>query len=125
MRFFLASLAAFSLDLALALILRETMGLSVAVSAAISFITVAGATYFVHEHWTFRRDGSRNSAGRLTRNLAANGVAFSIRVGLIAIIEAIHQPESTLLAAAYIATGAAASLTVNYLLNRFWVFSGK
>lgn len=125
MRFFLASLAAFTLDLALALVLREAFGLSVTLSAAISFVTVAGATYFVHEYWTFARSESRTSAGRLTRNLISNGVAFTTRISLIAIIETIHQPESTLLAAAYVAAGAAASLTVNYLLNRFWVFSGK
>jgi putative flippase GtrA len=125
MRFLAVSVGAFTLDLLLALLLRETFHMPVSVSAAISFIVIGLGVYFLHEHWTFQRSESRTSAGRLVRNLVANGAALTTRISLIAVLEWIQNPTTPLAAAIYISTGAAASLTVNYILNRFWVFSGK
>ena len=123
-RYFVAAAGMFLADLVLAMTLREGVGLPVWLAAAISFAAVGAGGYFVHEHWTFRRAGSRASAGRFTRNIAALLAAFSTRVGVIAAMEAVHDPGATL-AAAYVGIGAAASLTVNFLLNRFWVFRKK
>lgn len=120
-RYLIASVGAFTLDLLLAMILREAAGLPVWLAAGISFIVVGVGAYFVHEHWTFRRAESRASAGRFARNMAALAVAFTARVSVIAILEAIHRPEA-LLAAIYIIIGAGISLTLNFLLNRFWIF---
>lgn len=124
-RFLVASIGAFAADLTLALLLREVFHLSVTLSAAISFIVVWFSAYFVHEYWTFKRAGSRASAGRLTRNLVANGAALTTRVIVVFALETIHSPDSTVLAAFYVIAGAGCSLTVNYILNRFWVFSRK
>jgi putative flippase GtrA len=120
-RYVIVAIVAFVVDLGLAMALREGAGLPVWLAAAISFIIVGVATYFVHEHWTFRRAESRTSSRRFARNMTASMAAFTTRVGIIATMEAVHNPEA-LLAAVYIGVGAAASLTVNYLLNRFWVF---
>jgi len=121
-RYLIAAFGAFTLDLVLAMILREALGLPVWLAAGISFIVVGVGAYFVHEHWTFRRAESRASAGRFVRNMAALAAAFTARIGVIAAMEAIYDPE-TLLAAVYIVIGAGVSLTVNFLLNRFWVFT--
>lgn len=121
-RYLIVAVGAFLLDLLLAMLLREAGGLPVWLAAGVSFIVVGVGAYFVHEHWTFRRAESRTSAGRFARNMAALAAAFAARVSLIAAMEAIHDPEA-LLAAAYIVVGAGVSLTVNFLLNRFWVFS--
>jgi putative flippase GtrA len=123
-RYLVVAIGAFLVDLALALSLREGLGLPVWLAAAISFVVVGAAAYFVHEHWTFRRAESRTSAGRFVRNMIALLAAFSTRVGLIAAMEAVHDPEA-LLAAVYIGAGAVASLSVNFLLNRFWVFQSR
>jgi putative flippase GtrA len=123
-RYMIVAVVAFLTDLALAMILREGLGLPVWLAAAISFIVVGAAAYFVHEHWTFRHAESRTSASRFARNMAALLAAFLTRVCLIAAMEAVHDPEA-LLAAVYIGIGAVASLTVNFLLNRFWVFQRK
>ena len=120
-RYFIAAVGAFMLDLLLAMILREAAGLAVWLAAGISFVVVGVGAYFVHEHWTFRRTESRASAGRFSRNMAALAAAFTARVSVIAIMEMIHRPEA-LLAAVYIIVGAGVSLTLNFLLNRFWVF---
>ncbi len=124
-RFLVTSIGAFAADLTLALLLREVFYPSVTLSAAISFIVVWFTAYFVHEYWTFKRAESRASAGRLTRNLVANGAALTTRVIVIFALEAIHAPEATFIAACYVIAGAGCSLTVNYVLNRFWVFNRK
>lgn len=121
-RYLVASAGALAVDLVIALFLREVFGLAVSVAAAISFVVVGFGAYFVHEHWTFRRAGSRTSPGRLARNIAASLAALATRVALIAIMEAIYDP-GVLMAAVYIIIGAGASMTVNFLLNRFWVFA--
>ena len=123
-RYLVAAVGAFTLDLVLAMILREALGLPVWLAAGISFIVVGVGAYFVHEHWTFKRAESRASAGRFVRNMAALAAAFTARIGVIAAMEAIYDPE-TLLAAVYIVIGAGVSLTVNFLLNRFWVFTAS
>lgn len=124
-RFFIVSVGAFLTDIALALTLRELFGLSVTLSAAIGFVTAWIGSYLGHEYWTFRGEGGGASAGRLARNLASNGAALATRLAVIFTLEAIHAPEATWLAGAYILVGAGCSFTVNYLLNRFWVFSGR
>lgn len=123
-RFAVVSVAAFAVDLALALTLRDAFGLAVSQAAALSFVLLAFATYFIHEHWTFRREGSRSSARRMARNVAANMTALTARVAVIAALEALHDPGMAL-AAAYIVVGGGASLGVNFLLNRFWVFAAR
>lgn len=121
LRYLVAVIGAFALDLLLAMILREAAGLPVWLAAGTSFIIVGVSAYFVHEHWTFKRPESHASAGRFARNMAALAAAFLARVGVIAGMEAVHDPEA-LLAAIYIVVGAGVSLTVNFTLNRFWVF---
>lgn len=123
-RFALVSIAAFGVDLALALSLRDALDLSVSSAAALSFVVMAFATYFIHEHWTFRREESRSSVRRMARNIAANLAALAARVAVIAAMEALHDPGMAL-AAAYIVAGGGASLGVNFLLNRFWVFADR
>ncbi|MEQ1610935.1 MAG: GtrA family protein [Hyphomonadaceae bacterium] len=124
-RFFLASVGAFGADLLLALALREGLQLSVTLSATISFVVVWISAYFVHEYWTFRHAESRVSADRLARNLAANGAALACRVAVVFVLEVMHAPDSAVLAGLYIITGAGCSFCLNYLLNRFWVFSRR
>lgn len=121
-RFFLASLGALGADLCLALLLRQGLGLSITLAAAISFVVVWLGAYCVHEYWTFRHARSRASASRLTRSLAASGAALACRVGIVFILERLHTPASALLAGVYVAAGAGGSFSANYLLNRFWVF---
>lgn len=124
-RFLVTAIGAFAADLILALVLYEVFHLSVTLAAIISFIVVWFSVYFVHEYWTFKRAESRASAGRLTQNLVASGAALVTRVAVIFALETIQAPDSAALAGLYVTVGAGCSLTVNYILNRFWVFSGK
>lgn len=123
-RYVAASVVAFALDLVFALCLREFLGVPVSVAAAVSFIVIAVCIYFVHEYWTFARDGAGATPGRMGRNFLSQTAALATRITIIAILEKIHDP-GTLMAAAYIITGAGCSLTVNFLLNRFWVFGER
>ncbi|HVY87535.1 MAG TPA: GtrA family protein [Hyphomonadaceae bacterium] len=124
MRFLAVSAVAFLVDVALALGLMSWLHWSVTPAAAVAYLLTALIFYFVHEYWSFARKGSRADAGRLVRNLAANAVAFVIRIGVIAGLERLYEPgEQVLLVSLYIGAGAAASVAVNYLLNRFWVFT--
>lgn len=120
-RFLIASVAALVIDMGLTLALREATGMSLTLSAALSFILVGAAFYFVHEYWTFRREGSRASGRRLAQNLGVLGAAFLGRVGTIGALESWREPE-LILGAVYFIIGAGVSFAVNYLANRFWVF---
>lgn len=123
-RYLAASIVGFLLDMVFALTLREVLGIPVAAAAAISFVTIGVCLYMVHEYWTFAGSDSRATPGRMGRNFLAQSAALATRITIIAILEAIHDP-GTALAAAYILAGAGCSLTVNFLLNRFWVFRGR
>ena len=74
-RYGLASIAAFGMDLALTMALRLGGQLSLTLSAAIAFIVTGLVVYFVHEFWTFGHDSSTVSSGRLVRNLTSLGAA--------------------------------------------------
>lgn len=124
-RFFMVAVIAFGADLVLALVLRQMFDLPVFVAAAISFVFGWIISYLLHEFWTFRDTESRISSARLARNLASNGAALASRITVIFLLERIHAPDTTLLTGAYLVAGAGCSFCVNYLLNRFWVFSRK
>ena len=123
-RYTLAAVAALAVDTVLTLSLHALTPLPLYACAAIAFVAVGVAFYFVHEFWTFRAEGSRASATRLSRNLFVLGCAFLARVSAIATLEFIHPPEG-LLALAYFIVGAGLSFTINYLVNRAWVFSDR
>lgn len=123
-RYALASVAALGVDFVLTLSLHTFTPLPLYACAAIAFVTVGIAFYFVHEFWTFRAEDSRASASRLSRNLFVLGCAFLARVSAIATLEFVHPPEG-LLAPAYVIVGAGLSFTINYVVNRAWVFSDR
>ena len=120
-RFFLMSLTAFALDLILVLTLRSLTSLSLTVSVGIAFLSVGVGSYFVNEFWTFRREGSRADARRGVMNIAALAFSLVVRVTIVGLLETAHPPDM-ILSVAYLLTGAAASLSCNFLLSKFWVF---
>jgi len=124
LRFAIASLAALAADFLLTLALHGFSPLPLYACAAISFVAVGCAFYFVHEHWTFQDPASRNSSARMAKNLIVLACAFTARVGVIAALETLHPPDS-LLAALYILAGAGVSFSMNYLANRAWVFARR
>lgn len=123
-RFALASVAALAADFLLTLALHGFSPLPLYVCAAISFVAIGCAFYFVHEYWTFHDAASRTSPTRLAKNLIVLACAFAARVGVIATLELVRQPDS-LLAVVYVLAGAGVSFSVNYLANRAWVFARR
>ena len=120
-RYFLVALGALGVDYVLTMCLFLLAGLNLSVSAAIAFVLVAIGAYFIHEHWSFQRENSKSSAGRMGRTFLANFLAFWTRVGLIAGLEALLPPDA-LLGTIYFGLGAAVSFLVNYLAGRLWIF---
>jgi putative flippase GtrA len=123
-RYAIAAVAALCVDFALTLTLHAFTPLPLYACAAISFVTIGIGFYFIHEFWTFRAEGSRASAARLSRNLLVLGCAFLARISTIATLEFVHPPEG-ILAMVYFGVGAGLSFTINYLVNRAWVFSDR
>jgi putative flippase GtrA len=124
MRFLAVSAVSFLVDLVLARVLYDGLHLPFWLAAAIGYLATAVIFYFAHEYWSFARKGSRADAGRLVRNLVANGAAFTIRMGVIAGLADLRDPgEDLMLFTLYMGAGAGASVLVNYVLNRFWVFA--
>lgn len=124
-RFFVVAVVAFATDLVLALALRQVFQLPVAVAAAISFVVGWFISYLLHEFWTFKHSDSRVSGARLARNLASNAAALAGRISIIFLLELMRAPDTTAIASLYIVAGAGCSFCVNYVLNRYWVFSRK
>ncbi len=120
-KFACASALALIVDLCLVLILRSTTPMSLTLASAIAFICVGITFYFVHEFWTFSDASSRFSSHRLLKNLSALGVGFCGRVGVIYILER-FLPAHALLDVIYFCCGVATSFSLNFLLNKYWVF---
>ncbi|MEP7210263.1 MAG: GtrA family protein [Alphaproteobacteria bacterium] len=124
LRFLIVSAAAFCIDLALALAAHRVLHIPIWLAAGIAYGVVSAAFYFVHEHWTFAREGSRNSAWRMAQTVVTSVVSMGGRIGLIYLLEAWREP-GIVGATAYIWLGAMVSLGINYTLSRFWVFAAK
>ncbi len=124
-RFTLVSGLAVGTDFLLAFTLRTFTGLPLSVSAAITFVVVGVMVYFIHEHWTFRREGSQTSKRRMAKNLLANCAAWISRVAVIASLERLAEPHGFIMAGLYFGAGAAVSFTINFLANKFWVFGDR
>ena len=120
-RYTAASVLALALDFVLTLSLRAFTPLSLTLAAAISFVAIAFLFYFVHEFWTFRRSEQGFSGKRLSQNLLVVGIAFVARIGTIAALEWLH-PSDYALGMVYFCIGVACSFTINFLVNRYWVF---
>jgi putative flippase GtrA len=121
-RYGLASILALGLDFVVTMTLRFGGGLSLTLSAAIAFIVTGIGFYFIHEFWTFRHEASAVSTKRLVKNLSSLATAFCARIGVIGLLEWLHTP-GVLAASVYFAAGAGVSFTLNYLINKYWVFS--
>ena len=125
-RFGLASIAALALDLALVLIFVHMLKMSLPVSAGLAFVIVGFVFYFVHEYWTFLREGSKASSARLTKSITTQTISLSVRVGIIALIEPfvttpIFLTEDITQIGIW-AIGVGASFSANFILNKYWVF---
>ncbi|MEM9225418.1 MAG: GtrA family protein [Pseudomonadota bacterium] len=120
-RYAAASVAALLIDLVLTMSLRGLTDLSLTLSAAIAFITVGIAFYFVHEFWTFKRAGSAWSPVRMAKNMAVLACGFTGRVGVIGLLEWFHAPGFWL-GFIYFGAGVGVSFTINYLANKHLVF---
>lgn len=124
-RFLLVSGLAVGTDFLLAFTLRTFTGLPLSVSAAITFVIVGCSVYFIHEHWTFRREHSQTSTSRLVKNLLVNCIAWVSRIAVIAALERLQEPHGVVMAFLYFGAGAGVSFTINFVANKFWVFSER
>lgn len=120
-RYLAASVAALAADYALTLCLFHFAGLTLTLAAAIAFFAVGLLFYFVHEFWTFQSDSSAFSLARLGGNLGVLVAAGAVRVGVIALLESLRQPEG-IWVSIFFAIGVGCSFTTNFILNRFLVF---
>ena len=125
LRFGAVSGLGFILDLVLAIVLYEQLGLALWLAATVSFFAVAALNYILFEFWVFRRDGGTASGARAFGVLVASAVAACAR---IATILALTAPVTAVLgegrmpAIVLLVAGAGVSLVVNYVINRRVVF---
>lgn len=125
LKFGAASAAGFLVDLVLALVLHEALGLPLWLAAMASFFAVALLNYLLFEFWVFRAAGRRASAARALGVLLSSCVAALARIGTIL---ALGAPVAAVLGTgraadlALLVAGAGMSLLVNYRINRSVVF---
>jgi putative flippase GtrA len=124
LRFLIVSAAAFCVDLVVALSISRLLHIPFWLATGFAYVMVSGAFYFVHERWTFAREGSRESAGRLAQTMASSAISLSGRIAVIYLLTSWHRP-GMVGEAAYFWLGSMVSLGINYSLSRFWVFAAK
>lgn len=120
-KFFAVSLAALCADYVLTMALWSWTGLSLTASAALAFVAIGALAYLVHEYWTFKSDASGFSARRAVQNALVLAIAFIGRVGTVAGLEWLREPN-VILGTVYFVLAAGVSYSINYVLNRYWVF---
>jgi len=120
-RYFVASVVALGLDMGFTLLLYHNTPMWMWFSAALSFLVVGFVFYFVHEFWSFQRNTSAFSMRRLRLNLMVLAGAAGARMLVIGLLELWRTPGLTL-SILYFVAGAAVSFTINFFINRYWVF---
>lgn len=118
----------FLLDMGLALVLHERLGLPLWAAATISFFAVACVNYVLFEFWLFRGAGGTASGGRLIGVLLASVAAAVARIGTIL---ALGRPVTAMLGEgrahdiSLLVAGGGVSVIANFLLNKLVVFKGR
>jgi putative flippase GtrA len=114
-------------DIALALILHDGLGWPLWLAATVSFFAIAGVNYLLFEFWLFAGKGGRFSARRALGVLAASSVAAAARIGAVVALEssALLSAAGSLADPLILVLAAGLSVTVNFVLNRFGVFSRR
>ncbi|SDX83847.1 GtrA family protein [Citreimonas salinaria] len=118
-RFLAVAVVGVVLDIAVAYLLADQLGLALWLAAAIGFVTAASVNYVIHETWTFGSGGSL-SLQRGGQYLTTCTVALGVRLAAVAGLSALDAglPELVILIC-----GAAASFAVNYNVSRYLIFS--
>ncbi len=113
-------------DLILALLLTRIIGLSLPLSAAMSFVTVAIINYILFEFVVFRHEDARAHLGRAVGVLGASTSALIARILVIElVIRTLGDPQAIWAQGLTLVLGAGASFIVNFLINQRFVFSGR
>lgn len=124
-QFVLVSGVGFLVDIAIALLLRNVLGLPLWLAAAISFYAVACLNYLAFEYWVFRREGRALSMRRLLGVLGASSVAAVSRIATILALTplALAQiAEPIARDIALLVAGAGISILVNFCVTKWLVF---
>ncbi|MCI5043261.1 MAG: GtrA family protein [Aquisalinus sp.] len=114
--------AGFAIDMVIALLSHEILGLPLPVAATVGFLTAAVANYAAHEFWTFADRKPEFSGFRLSRYMAVALVTLSVRWLIISLFADIEL--SPIKNAFVLVVAAAGSLVVNYTLTK-WLFSTR
>lgn len=116
MRFCLVGAVNTGIDLAVFAVL-SSWGFSLLVAHSLSYTCGVLNSFLLNRSWTFKR--REQSSGQLIRFLALNLGTLTITYGLIVYLH--NSLAWPLLVCKLLATGA--SLGINYLGSRLWIFS--
>ena len=121
-RFFFVSVGGVVIDIAIAYAIATMLGTPLWIAAALGFSVAACGNYILHEVWTFRRETSRLSSKRALYYFITSGVTLSSRLVVVAGLSAWISRDHTL---ALLIASAAVSFFVNFIINKFLVFSRR
>lgn len=119
-RYVVVLLGGFIIDVSLAWTTHTFFHLDLVLAAALGFLVAMTASYFAHEFWTFRHQGSALSVPRMAKFVAASGFTLATRLVLVWLSAPLQPlPFGALLRLLFAFGG---SLVVGYLVNRLVVF---
>lgn len=106
----------FGADLGLALALNRLAGLDLTLAAAGGFVGALLLNYVLFETWVFRAERAAFSMRRLVATAGSAVIALGVRLAAVAGLEALLQPNGTVLTAGVLIVAAGLSLIVNWAL---------
>lgn len=123
MRYLAVVIAGFLIDISISWTTHELLGLDLVLAAALGFLVAMSLSYFAHEYWTFRGQGSGYSTARLVKFVAASGFTLGTRLVLVWLTAPIEPLPFGSLLRLLVAFGG--SLVVGFLVNRLLVFGRR
>lgn len=119
-RYLLVVIGGFCIDMSLAWTAHEAFGVNLVAAAALGFLVAMCASYFAHEFWTFRREGSAVSGARAAKFVAASAATLATRLVLVWLSAPLAPlPAGSIVRLMFAFAG---SLVVGYIVNRMIVF---
>ena len=106
----------FGVDLGLTLALNQGVGLPIAQATTIGFLVALGLNYLLFEFWAFAGERSGVSLARIVATAVSAGIALSVRIAVIWVVQRVIGDEGLVRTGAAVLTGALASMVVNYLV---------
>lgn len=120
LRYGIVVVGGYILDFGVSIAALRFFGFGLVAAACIGFGVAVIANYLAHEFWTFRTGSRPGRTGRLAKYIGVALATLAARAVCIHFLEPLALSDPSRIAVLVVAAGA--SLALNYILTKFFVF---